>query len=795
MNPSSTYDSRTVGRERMAMRWAVVLLLLAGCLPAAAQTNRAEHFAINIGAPVWQSSVTFTEPVAADLEALGVRWIRMEFIHDTGGDYIDYVDYDEIVDRANAHGLGVLGLIDYSSKAFASSADWANDAWQDSFRDRAVEIVNHYRAFPSGPIRFWEIWNEPDSMGSISAAKFGRLLAITYPAIKAADPHATVISGGLTGYYSPASTYLRDTYNSSSFSSYKSTHGIYPFDILGLHPYHWTADPDTYLAGGLNSTWGVRWRMNHYGDHYKRIWFTEYGWNTSGTAPSSINPGGSQSTNEALQATYLDHAYAIAQPLTYPSAPEYGPYVEKTFLFCYKDFHIGTEEWFGVVDAGGARKPSYFTYQGLAVPALQNAALAAAVSASGEVTPNETADRACDGTPFTKWASTSAVDNHTLTLDLQRRYLVHEVRVIHAEMGHEPDYLNTEGFSIQSSPDGLDPWTMESSVTNTNREPLNILTFAEPKELRYVRLHVTNASYADGWARIPEFEVWGVPIEDPPPPPNPADLDGDGDADLADFAVFARCYTSEAEPPDGCAVLPDAEFAWESAAAVEGLSQVISADDVLAGMIGVAESGGFHTATPGGTAGGLADLTDGVKGVQEEAVLADYLNPALAVRYDFAPPADLSHIHVFAANETDPGNGRVFQHYDVEYRAVGDAAYRVLAAGVTTGPFGVSNAWPAGDPLYRGATLTQVFDPAGGPIAVDVASLRLVFRPVANIEGTFLNVPSAYVSSIIKEIDVFEAGPGQLPANRADLNGDGSVDLADYAVFESHLSGPPVVEP
>ena len=70
-----------------------------------------------------------------------------------------------------------------------------------------------------------------------------------------------------------------------------------------------------------------------------------------------------------------------------------------------------------------------------------------------------------------------------------------------------------------------------------------------------------------------------------------------------------------------------------------------------------------------------------------------------------------------------------------------------------------------------------------------------MFRPVANIEGTFLNVPSAYVSSIIKEVDVFEAGPGQLPANRADLTGDGSVDLADYAVFESHLTGPPVGGP
>ncbi|UCG16798.1 MAG: discoidin domain-containing protein [Phycisphaerales bacterium] len=770
------------------------VLLVARAATVAAGENYAEHFAMNIGAPVWNSAPTFTESVADEMNDVGVTWIRMEFIRDFTGDFIDYGDYDEIVNRAGAHGLKILALVDYQTKQYSVQSDWENDAWQDSFRDRVVEIVNHYKDFPSGPIKFWEVWNEPDAMGGMSAAKFGRLLSITYPAIKSADPLATVVSGGLTGhYYNPTSLYLRDVYSSSYFSDYKSAHGIYPFDILGLHPYDWQADPDTYLAGDLNAQWNVRWRMNHYGDSYKRIWFTEYGWNTSSTAPTSINPGGTQAENETLQATYLEHAYAIAQPLTYPGGAEYGPYVEKTFLFCYKDFYIGTEEWFGVVDGGGDHKPSYGSYKALTGAALQDAALQATVTACGEDPPDELAVCACDGTPFTKWACLHTVDDHTLTLDLHQAYLVHEFRLAHAEMNHEPDYLNTKSFEIQSSATGGDPWVTEFAVDNADREPVNILTYVTDKELRHIRLRITDANDGgDGWARIAEFEVWGVPVEAPPPPTNPADFDDDGDADLADFSVFAHCFTGSGvtTTPPGCETVPPVPTSeWEAADTVGELSQAISGSDLLHGMIGALEAGGFHEATPGGVAGGLVDLTDGIEGTQAEAVLADYDDPSLQVRYDFATPRDISHIHVFAANETNPGNGRVFQHYDIEYSDSGAPSLQPLIRQVTTGPFGRSNDLDSGHPDYIGATLTRIDDPGGGPIALNVDSLRFIFHAVANIEGTFLNEPDAYVASLIKEIDVFEH-TAPLTGNIADMDGDDDVDLDDFGAMEACMTGP-----
>ena len=98
------------------------------------------------------------------------------------------------------------------------------------------------------------------------------------------------------------------------------------------------------------------------------------------------------------------------------------------------------------------------------------------------------------------------------------------------------------------------------------------------------------------------------------------DLDDDGDVDLKDFSEFAKCFTDAgpAAPPAGCAVAPvlvaPAVTTWNSAGSVPTLPIGISGSDLLEGRIGTIEAGGFHGATPGGNAGGLVDLTDGLEG-------------------------------------------------------------------------------------------------------------------------------------------------------------------------------------
>ncbi|MCP4246206.1 MAG: PKD domain-containing protein [bacterium] len=284
------------------------------------------------------------------------------------------------------------------------------------------------------------------------------------------------------------------------------------------------------------------------------------------------------------------------------------------------------------------------------------------------------------------------------------------------------------------------------------------------------------------------------------PQANPADLDGDGDADLTDFARFAGCYTGPGQttPPPGCdtgtGTPSPAIHNYELAASLGALSDSITAGDLIDGVIGTQEAGGFHQAVPGGVPGGLADLTDGAVGSSLEAVLADYSRPALQVRYDFSPPRDIDHLHVFVANN----DGRVFQDYDVSYSTDGDPLFQTLSDGVTTGPFGQVNAGA------HGASLTRLVSSASGPIAVEVDALCFVFYDVSTVSppnvfwdaydagegGDTDGQPRAYVGSIVKEIDVFEYTGPPLPTNLADLDGDGDVNLTDLDAFDACLTGP-----
>jgi len=227
------------------------------------------------------------------------------------------------------------------------------------------------------------------------------------------------------------------------------------------------------------------------------------------------------------------------------------------------------------------------------------------------------------------------------------------------------------------------------------------------------------------------------------------------------------------------------------------LQSELSGTDLLQGRIGALEAGGFHSATPGGVPGGLADLTDGVVGVAEEAVLLDFpgntdpANRALQVRYDFDPPRHLDQVKVFSANPF----GRVFQNYDVEYSQPNDATYQSLAAKARAGNYGDSN------PSIYTYSRTTIRSSASDPIAVSVDSLRFTFYPVSGTDNGFRDpfdpgepgdqdgYAEAFESSVIKEIDVYEY-TGPLTGNIADFTGDDAVDTADYLLFEAALLGP-----
>ncbi|MCC6485457.1 MAG: discoidin domain-containing protein [Armatimonadetes bacterium] len=111
-----------------------------------------------------------------------------------------------------------------------------------------------------------------------------------------------------------------------------------------------------------------------------------------------------------------------------------------------------------------------------------------------------------------KWTSAGTSPPHWLVLDLGAMKTVNGFIIRHAGAAGEPAYYNTESFSIQSASSIDGPWQDEVIIDNSVQEAVTARTYLTPKQLRYVRLYITDAGI-DNYARIPEFEVRG---ESPP---------------------------------------------------------------------------------------------------------------------------------------------------------------------------------------------------------------------------------------------------------------------------------------
>jgi hypothetical protein len=301
--------------------------------------------------------------LAADLsadQAVGSKWIRTDInwsqIQSQGPDSYDWSLVDAVVKGAEARGMNVLGVIVYTptwARPSGTDATYGPDA--AAYARFAGIAAAHYAALG---VHAFEIWNEENSVLHWTPAPdpsaYASLLRAAYPAIHAADPGATVVTGGL----SP------DPSDGKNFTPVDFLKGVYAaggqgsFDAVGAHPYSWPAMP------GAADTWSAWYQM--YGtatslrsvmvahrDGAKKIWATEYGAPTNG-------PSGSSFVSQATQALMIGAAFKAWA--TYSWA---GP------LFVYQGRDQGNdpstiENFFGFINHDGTPKPAYAAYQAAA---------------------------------------------------------------------------------------------------------------------------------------------------------------------------------------------------------------------------------------------------------------------------------------------------------------------------------------------------------------------------------------------------------------------------------------------
>jgi hypothetical protein len=163
------------------------------------------------------------------------------------------------------------------------------------------------------PVRSWQIWNEENFkyfVAKPNPAEYGKLVKLSYGAIKAADPGAKVILGGMFAYPKGggrpgdcSQARQRQSYCAPYFldQMYAKTPGIKAkFDGVALHPYttgYQQLTPDIEDFRDVLSE-------NH--DSATGLWITELGWSSQ---RASVNNSFAKGVNG--QAQQLKGAFGI----------------------------------------------------------------------------------------------------------------------------------------------------------------------------------------------------------------------------------------------------------------------------------------------------------------------------------------------------------------------------------------------------------------------------------------------------------------------------------------------------
>jgi len=272
------------------------------------------------------------EVASRDLQAIrdaGFGWVKVGFgwrdIEGAAKGVFDWSRTDYIVEQANSEGIDLLVRIDHQP-GWAGGAFPLNGPPDDlsDLGDFLTALTTRYR----GRVRAYQVWNEPNLArewgGRVpDPGQFVEMLRVAYAAIKAGDPDAMVISGGLspTGSWTdearPDDWYLRSMYEAMG----RDSTGYY--DVLGAHgagyksppeidPAEVEANPDLggHRAFAFRRIEDLRAIMVEYGDADKQVALLEFGY-TSDPRPES--PYNWHAVSEETKAEYLVRAYQFAK--------------------------------------------------------------------------------------------------------------------------------------------------------------------------------------------------------------------------------------------------------------------------------------------------------------------------------------------------------------------------------------------------------------------------------------------------------------------------------------------------
>jgi polysaccharide biosynthesis protein PslG len=307
---------------------------VAGGSPSTPAANGS--FAYGFQAHMWDLNPQAKGFVVGDVKQAGFGWIKHQIewlsVEQSAGQY-DWSELDNIVNQDVGAGLNVMLSVQHAPQFYRSPTSGLMPADPSTFQRLMQAMATRY----AGKVKGYELWNEENlareaGQGNVDPSTYLPLLKAGYTGTKAGDANAVVFLGALspTGASQPGVSmddlaYLQALYalNGGEVKNY--------FDILGAHLSGFSNPPDctpTTPQCSLSGAWNTdpsffaftrlgqyRAAMTQAGDDSKKIWLTEFGYDSS---PVAV-PGYEYSTfiSEDNQARFLVQAIQIARQTPY----------------------------------------------------------------------------------------------------------------------------------------------------------------------------------------------------------------------------------------------------------------------------------------------------------------------------------------------------------------------------------------------------------------------------------------------------------------------------------------------
>lgn len=285
--------------------------------------------------------------VVALMKEANVGWVRMDFLWEDielEQGRFNFDKYNYIVDLLTKNNIKILGVLNYSVSWASSSGQW-NYPPKDNklFVNYAAKVIERYK----DKVKYWEVWNEPDSHIYWSAQdglkSYCILLKDVYVAAKKIDPECKILNGGLAnGIASVNHLYDNDT------KDY--------FDILNLHIFE-----SPLNSGSIKRVLAfpklAKKIMVRNGDTHKKLWITEIGCPGVKRGLKVKNWWMGKNPSERQQALWVKDVFTELLKQGY---------VDKIFWAFFRDCKKHWDngiDYFGIVRWDFSCKPTFFTYQ------------------------------------------------------------------------------------------------------------------------------------------------------------------------------------------------------------------------------------------------------------------------------------------------------------------------------------------------------------------------------------------------------------------------------------------------